>query len=216
MRAQCAVWPQGASPADFHAPLRRQRAGADAVGRVRSGDAAALRRGSASRRCPTAATWCVRGQGHNVIAVGCMPKLFAQFVDTRRCEGARRQMPGHACPTRCPSPVSTDGSRKRTRIEVTRMIVAEHLHKTFPGKSKDKAPVRRGRRRRLHRARRRDHRPARPQRRRQDHHAAHALHADAPGERARAGRRHRRRRAMPKRCAARWACCPMRAASTSA
>ena len=31
---------------------------------------------------PNGRALVLRGQGHNVIAVGCMPKLFAQFLET--------------------------------------------------------------------------------------------------------------------------------------
>ena len=78
--AQCAQWPHGAMPADFHAPLRSKVPALlmsgefDPVTPPRYGAAVAS-------TLPNARHLVVRGQGHNVIGAGCMPKLFAQFVD---------------------------------------------------------------------------------------------------------------------------------------
>jgi pimeloyl-ACP methyl ester carboxylesterase len=79
--AQCEVWPKGMMPADFHSPLRSAlpvlvmsgeydpvtppRYGAEVVSTL-----------------PNGRHLIVRGHGHNVIGAGCMPKLFAQFIDT--------------------------------------------------------------------------------------------------------------------------------------
>lgn len=81
MQAQCGVWPQGVRPPGFRAPLT----GAlpvlilsgefDPVTPPRYGD-------EVSRGLPNSRHFIVRGQGHNVLPVGCMPKLFARFVDT--------------------------------------------------------------------------------------------------------------------------------------
>lgn len=80
-RAQCAVWPRGRRDPDFRKPL----AGAvpvlaisgeyDPVTPPRYGDAAI-----ASLR--NARHLVLPGQGHSVLGIGCMPKLFAQFVET--------------------------------------------------------------------------------------------------------------------------------------
>jgi len=78
--AQCQVWPKGAMPADFHAPLRTRVPALlmsgefDPVTPPRYGEEVA-------RTLPNARHLVVRGQGHNVIGTGCMPKLFAQFID---------------------------------------------------------------------------------------------------------------------------------------
>ncbi len=78
--AQCALWPKGAMPADFHVPLRSKVPALlmsgefDPVTPPRYGAAVAS-------TLPNARHLVVRGQGHNVIGAGCMPKLFAQFVD---------------------------------------------------------------------------------------------------------------------------------------
>jgi pimeloyl-ACP methyl ester carboxylesterase len=79
--AQCAVWPKGAMPRDFHAPLRSKvpvllmSGEYDPVTPPRYGSEVA-------KTLPNGRHLIVRGQGHNVIGTGCMPKLFAQFIDT--------------------------------------------------------------------------------------------------------------------------------------
>lgn len=79
--AQCQVWPKGAMPADFHAPLASTVPALllsgefDPVTPPRYGDAV-LKTLANGRHL------VLRGQGHNVIGAGCMPKLFAQFIDT--------------------------------------------------------------------------------------------------------------------------------------
>jgi pimeloyl-ACP methyl ester carboxylesterase len=80
-RAQCAVWPRGTRDPAFREPLKRRPAGAAAVGRVRSGDAAALRRRGrrhTAQRPPSRAArpgpQCGRPRLHAA--------LFAQFIET--------------------------------------------------------------------------------------------------------------------------------------
>ncbi len=79
--AQCEVWPKGKMPADFHLPLDSSvpvlvmsgeydpvtppRYGAEVVSTL-----------------PNGRHLIVRGNGHNVIGAGCMPKLFAQFIES--------------------------------------------------------------------------------------------------------------------------------------
>ena len=78
--AQCQVWPKGAMPADFHQPLRSNVPALlmsgefDPVTPPRYGEEVA-------KALPNGRHLIVRGQGHNVIGAGCMPKLFAQFID---------------------------------------------------------------------------------------------------------------------------------------
>jgi pimeloyl-ACP methyl ester carboxylesterase len=66
-------------PADFHAPLRSKVPALlmsgefDPVTPPRYGAAVAS-------TLPNARHLVVRGQGHNVLPVGCVPKLFAKFV----------------------------------------------------------------------------------------------------------------------------------------
>ncbi len=81
VQAQCAVWPRGAMPKDFHAPLN-----SDAPVLLLSGEydpvtppryGAQVAKGLRNGR-----HLVLRGQGHNVLPVGCTPKLLARFLDT--------------------------------------------------------------------------------------------------------------------------------------
>ncbi len=80
LAAQCAVWPKGVRPANFRAPLKSDVPALllsgefDPVTPPRYGDAVA-------RTLPHGRHLVLRGQGHNVIGVGCMPKLMTQFID---------------------------------------------------------------------------------------------------------------------------------------
>lgn len=81
MSAMCKIWPKGKMPADFHTamatdvptlvlegeldPVTPPRYGEEVVKRLKNGR-----------------LFVLRGQGHNVIGVGCMPRLFAKFVET--------------------------------------------------------------------------------------------------------------------------------------
>ena len=79
--AQCAAWPKGTRPAGFRAPLKTRVPALllsgefDPVTPSRYGDAVA-------KNLPNARHLVLRGQGHNVIGIGCMPRLMAQFIDT--------------------------------------------------------------------------------------------------------------------------------------
>ena len=79
MVAQCSVWPRGRVPADFHAPLVSDvpalllSGELDPVTPPRYGDEVLA--GLAHGRHLVA-----RGQGHNVMVAGCMPRLIGQFV----------------------------------------------------------------------------------------------------------------------------------------
>jgi len=81
LKAQCAIWPRGEMPADFHAPLHSDLpilvlAGEfDPVTPVRYGEQ--IVNGLGNGRLLV-----LRGQGHNVIPAGCMPKLMARFIDS--------------------------------------------------------------------------------------------------------------------------------------
>jgi pimeloyl-ACP methyl ester carboxylesterase len=81
LTAQCAVWPKGKRPDDFRAPLKTNVPALllsgefDPVTPPRYGDAVA-------KSLPNGRHLVLRGQGHNVIGVGCMPRLMAQFVET--------------------------------------------------------------------------------------------------------------------------------------
>jgi pimeloyl-ACP methyl ester carboxylesterase len=79
--AQCAAWPKGAMPADFHQPLASKvpalvlEGEFDPVTPPRYGE-------EVVKALPNGRLFVLRGQGHNVIGAGCMPKLFAQFLQT--------------------------------------------------------------------------------------------------------------------------------------
>ena len=81
MGAQCAIWPKGTLPADFHQPLTSKvpalvlEGEMDPVTPPRYGE-------EVVKTLPNARLLVLRGQGHNVIGAGCMPKLFAEFIDT--------------------------------------------------------------------------------------------------------------------------------------
>ena len=81
LKAQCAVWPRGQRPVDFRKPLHGKlpvlilSGEFDPVTPPRYGDAVL-------RPLDNGRHLIVRGQGHNVLPVGCMPKLFARFIDT--------------------------------------------------------------------------------------------------------------------------------------
>ena len=80
-QAQCAAWPRGKRPADFRAPL----AGTlpvlaisgqyDPVTPPRYGF-------EAIAKLPNGRHLVLPGQGHSVLGTGCMPKLFAQFIES--------------------------------------------------------------------------------------------------------------------------------------
>jgi pimeloyl-ACP methyl ester carboxylesterase len=79
IKAQCEVWPHGAMPNDFHAPLRSDRpvlilSGArDPVTPPRYGDQ--IMQGLSDAR-----HLVLKGQGHAVLGRGCVPKLVEGFI----------------------------------------------------------------------------------------------------------------------------------------
>lgn len=79
-RAQCSQWPRGRRPADFRAPLRGDlpvlaiSGEYDPVTPPRYGD-------EVIRHLRNGRHLVLPGQGHSVLTVGCMPKLFAQFLE---------------------------------------------------------------------------------------------------------------------------------------
>lgn len=80
LAAMCKAWPKGAVPADFNQPLSTKvpalvLAGEfDPVTPPRYGTQIA-------KSLPNGRLFVLRGQGHSVLGAGCMPKLFAQFVE---------------------------------------------------------------------------------------------------------------------------------------
>ncbi len=81
MAAQCSVWPKGTRPDGFRAPLTGNgpvlilSGEFDPVTPPRYGE-------EVHKSLPNSRHLIVRGQGHNVLPIGCMPRLFARFVDT--------------------------------------------------------------------------------------------------------------------------------------
>ena len=81
MAQQCSVWPKGARAADFRAPLSGDvpvlaiSGQFDPVTPSRYGD-------EVIKTLPNGRHLVLPGQGHSVLGTGCMPKLFAQFVET--------------------------------------------------------------------------------------------------------------------------------------
>lgn len=82
LRAQCAIWPRGERPADFTAPASGATptlilAGElDPVTPPRYGE-------QILATLDNARLIVARGQGHNVIGRGCLPKLVGEFIDRR-------------------------------------------------------------------------------------------------------------------------------------
>ena len=81
LKAQCAVWPRGQRPADFRAPLA-----GDLPVLAISGEFDPVTPPRYAERAiaqlPNARHLVLKGQGHTPINEGCMPKLFAQFIET--------------------------------------------------------------------------------------------------------------------------------------
>ncbi|MEP6939956.1 MAG: alpha/beta hydrolase [Rudaea sp.] len=81
LRAMCSAWPHGTRPADFHDPIR-----SDAPVLILAGELDPVtppRYGEQLMKTLANAKLLVaKGQGHNVIGRGCIPKLVGEFVDT--------------------------------------------------------------------------------------------------------------------------------------
>jgi pimeloyl-ACP methyl ester carboxylesterase len=81
LRAQCEIWPRGRRPADFtepakgDAPILVLEGELDPVTPPRYGD-------QVMQHLDNARLIVAKGQGHNVIGRGCMPKLVSEFMDT--------------------------------------------------------------------------------------------------------------------------------------
>lgn len=80
LQAQCAIWPHRPRPADFRQPLTGpvptllMSGEFDPVTPPRYGEEVA-------KALVNGRHLVVRGQGHNVLPAGCMPRLFATFLD---------------------------------------------------------------------------------------------------------------------------------------
>ncbi|MDY1549028.1 alpha/beta fold hydrolase [Luteibacter sahnii] len=79
-RTVCSVWPHGARPADFRQPLKSavpallMSGQYDPVTPPRYGDAVV-------KDLPNGRHFVLKGQGHNVVMRGCMPRLLSEFID---------------------------------------------------------------------------------------------------------------------------------------
>lgn len=79
--AACRSWPRGQRPADFNRPLQSQvpalllSGEIDPVTPPAYGDAVL-------KGLPNGRHLVLRGQGHNVSGIGCLPKLIGQFLDS--------------------------------------------------------------------------------------------------------------------------------------
>ena len=100
MAAMCKVWPKGEMPADFHKALSSDvpalvlEGEFDPVTPPRYGEDVV--KGLSNGRL-----FVLRGQGHNVIGAGCMPKLFTQFVekaDAKALDGSCLDKLAYAAP----------------------------------------------------------------------------------------------------------------------
>jgi pimeloyl-ACP methyl ester carboxylesterase len=89
MASMCRVWPKGEVPADFHQPLATRvpalviEGEFDPVTPPRYGK-------QVVESLPNGRLFVLNGQGHSVLGAGCMPKLFAQFIeqaDARALDG---------------------------------------------------------------------------------------------------------------------------------
>jgi len=81
MRAQCAVWPHGRRPADFHVPVA-----SDKPVLILSGEFDPVTPPRYAEQIvkglPNGRVLVAKGQGHSVMARGCFPKLVKAFVET--------------------------------------------------------------------------------------------------------------------------------------
>lgn len=81
IKAQCEAWPHAKRAVDFRAPLKGNvpvllfSGEFDPVTPPRYGNAVA-------KFLPNSRHLIVKGQGHNVMPVGCGPKIFARFIDS--------------------------------------------------------------------------------------------------------------------------------------
>jgi pimeloyl-ACP methyl ester carboxylesterase len=81
LRAQCAIWPHGMRPDDFNAPFT-----SDKPVLILSGEFDPVTPPRYAEQIvkdlPRGRLLVAKGQGHSVMARGCLPKLVARFVDT--------------------------------------------------------------------------------------------------------------------------------------
>jgi len=80
MAAMCDAWPKGVKPSDFNTSLK-----GDLPVLILTGEFDPVTPPSygevIAKGLPKSRWLDLKGQGHNVIGAGCMPKLFAQFIE---------------------------------------------------------------------------------------------------------------------------------------
>jgi len=97
-RAECEVWPKRERAADFRAPLAGEvpvlaiSGELDPVTPPRYGD-------EVIKSLPNGRHLILPGQGHNVIGIGCMPKLFAQFIESASAKSLDAECLSRLSPT---------------------------------------------------------------------------------------------------------------------
>ncbi len=80
LQAMCAVWPGGTRPADFHAPYQSDKPVLVLEGELDPVTPPAYGE-QVMKNLSNAKLIVAKGQGHNVIGRGCIPKLVEDFVD---------------------------------------------------------------------------------------------------------------------------------------
>jgi pimeloyl-ACP methyl ester carboxylesterase len=80
LKTQCSVWPHGARPADFHAPLKSDKPTLILDGEFDPVTPPAYGK-TILAGLPNARQLLFKGQGHGELARGCMPELLTRFID---------------------------------------------------------------------------------------------------------------------------------------
>jgi len=80
IKAQCEIWPHGTRPADFHAPLKSDKPILVLEGELDPVTPPAYGE-QVMKGLTNARLLIAKGQGHNVIGRGCIPKIVEEFVD---------------------------------------------------------------------------------------------------------------------------------------
>ena len=79
LQAMCSVWPHGTRPADFHAPYTSDKPVLVLEGEFDPVTPPAYGE-QVMKNLSNAKLIIAKGQGHNVIGRGCIPKLVEDFV----------------------------------------------------------------------------------------------------------------------------------------